>query len=1071
MNRGRYRHASPTVSGIRLAINLIYAAILLAAPSGLALAQAVPTPRPDPAALIAEARAHGNAGRWDEAASSARLAVAVLRAGGAPAGHLAIALNDYAQNLRNGGDPGASVAPAAEALELAKSLDGSGKATAVFAYNHGAAALDSGAPKSARESLELAVRLFEGLGESGALGRSMSALGSAHMALGDYGTALEAFKRAESLSEAEGGMALTLLRAQALVATGDVPAARQEIESAESAAQPGAGSSDLLLAKAGLDIASSQFGMAEERLGSVLSRGDMPESLQASAHYKLGEVYLMTGRYAEAEESTRRALSIYESVVAARHQIFGSIFHRLAIIRQEFGDHENAEQLYLRARRIFGEALGDDHPITLDTRLERVRLLVLSERTSLAIQEASEAKALLEMNADSSAKASRRRGISEAVLALALFKSDQRMDAAASAFDAISTFEDLGRAGLLDMTPSLNLLAEISLEQGQIEDARIFAERAFEVQQTTSAVSPDRSAESRRLLAEINLQAGNRSEALALARDNVNAVRQRLRELSRRTSLSAEFRTGAARRQIGQLVRILIQVRGETSSAERHAIDAELFDAVQLLSVNQSAKALNAAVAKKQVAPGVAELIDSRQQLAGRLLGLLRLSEQAALDDGADAVTRFAELQREVVELEAELGTADRQLEAAAPEFFSLVTPKTRDLKELQAALAPSQALWMNASFDDGTLLLAVSDTGLVVHWDQTLTSGDLDEIVTALRSVVAELSANGYPPEFQPEYAEALYRALFLPVESVFADLETLFLVPDGAAQQIPLGIAMVPGKVGADSFIGLQIGMAVLPSVESLIVLPDAGRAARDGGVFGGFGNPLFGDDEGSARPEDLRRALAAPKGYIEDSRALKFVFSPLPETEFELSYLADQIGTAGSRLFFRENATEARVKSEDLSDVSVLAFATHAVASGEFDGSNEPGLALSPPDTGSSYDDGFLSASEVAQLRLSADLVILSACNTGSPALRSGADGLSGLARAFFHAGARSLLVSHWAVNSEATVYITTQWAEVQRKNPGIGRIEAFRTTLDAMARGEFNENFSHPYYWAPFILVGV
>ena len=573
------------------------------------------------------------------------------------------------------------------------------------------------------------------------------------------------------------------------------------------------------------------------------------------------------------------------------------------------------------------------------------------------------------------------------------------------------------------------------------------------------------------MLAEINLQSGEGSAALALARENVEAVRQRLRDLSRRTSLSAEFRTGAARRQIGQLVRMLIAARDESAVEEQGAIDRELFDAVQLLSVNQSAKALNAAVAKTVVAPDVTELIDLRQKLSGRLLGLSRLSEQVVIRDDPDAVARLAEMQREIDGLETELEIADRQLAKAAPDFFSLVTPQTRALSDVQASLAPGEALWMNASFEDGTILFVVSKERALVHWDASLSSKDLDRIVADLRSSIDELDAYGSPPEFQPERARTLYRVLFLPLESALEGVERLFLIPDGAAQQIPLGVAMAPDREGVDSYLGLRLGLAVLPSVESLLVFPEARQDRSGRGGFMGFGNPLFGEDAPAARPEDLRRALAAPNGFIEDSRALRYVFVPLPETELELNYLANAIGDGQSRLFFRENATEARVKSEALHDVSVLAFATHAVASGEFDGANEPGLALSPPESGTAFDDGFLSASEVAQLKLSADLVILSACNTGSPALRSGAEGLSGLARAFFHAGSRSLLVSHWAVNSQATVYITTQWAEAQRNDPDVDRIEAFRTTIRAMADGAFDEEFSHPYYWAPFILVGL
>ena len=108
-------------------------------------------------------------------------------------------------------------------------------------------------------------------------------------------------------------------------------------------------------------------------------------------------------------------------------------------------------------------------------------------------------------------------------------------------------------------------------------------------------------------------------------------------------------------------------------------------------------------------------------------------------------------------------------------------------------------------------------------------------------------------------------------------------------------------------------------------------------------------------------------------------------------------------------------------DLSEYSILAFATHGLVSGELKGLAEPALVLTPPDEGSEADDGLLTASEIATLDLNADWVILSACNTAAADGTPGAEGLSGMAKAFFYAGARALLVSHWSVNSEAAVAI--------------------------------------------------
>ena len=132
-------------------------------------------------------------------------------------------------------------------------------------------------------------------------------------------------------------------------------------------------------------------------------------------------------------------------------------------------------------------------------------------------------------------------------------------------------------------------------------------------------------------------------------------------------------------------------------------------------------------------------------------------------------------------------------------------------------------------------------------------------------------------------------------------------------------------------------------------------------------------------------------------------------------------------------------------------------------------EPALILTPPEQASEEDDGLLTASEIAQLKLDAEWVVLSACNTAAgESDKPGAEALSGLARAFFYAGARALLVSHWAVNSEATVDLITKAFDELKADPKIGRAEALRRSMLAIiSKGG---GYAHPANWAPFVVVG-
>jgi len=190
-------------------------------------------------------------------------------------------------------------------------------------------------------------------------------------------------------------------------------------------------------------------------------------------------------------------------------------------------------------------------------------------------------------------------------------------------------------------------------------------------------------------------------------------------------------------------------------------------------------------------------------------------------------------------------------------------------------------------------------------------------------------------------------------------------------------------------------------------------------------------------------------------------------LRDTAGELRQIAQALKAPESDVILGAEATEKRVRSSDLSRYRVIAFATHGLLPGELKCKGEPALALTPPATATTDEDGLLDAGEVAQLKLDADWVVLSACNTAAPDGKLGGQSLSGLARAFFYAGARSLLVSHWAVATQPTVTLTTTMFDAYAKNAAAGRAAALRAA-QLKLMGE--QATSHPSFWAPFVLVG-
>jgi CHAT domain-containing protein len=355
-------------------------------------------------------------------------------------------------------------------------------------------------------------------------------------------------------------------------------------------------------------------------------------------------------------------------------------------------------------------------------------------------------------------------------------------------------------------------------------------------------------------------------------------------------------------------------------------------------------------------------------------------------------------------------------------------------------------------------------------------------------------------PLRFDHARAHALYRALFGEVEDLIRGRH-LLIVPSGPLTQLPFQVLVTKAPASNNhrlvAWLAREHAITVLPAAPSLMALRRVGRSSAAPRPMIGIGNPLLdGPDarfEGLARQAQAKQrcpdrrprqvaarsdrrssaARVATRAGLADVADIRGQV-PLPETADELCAVARDVKAAAGRdILLGARATEREVKrlsaAGELATYRMVHFATHGVLAGDLAGTHEPGLILTPPDRATEEDDGYLSASEIAALKLDADWVILSACNTAAGAAAN-AEALSGLARAFIYAQARSLFVSHyWEVYSAATVKLITAAVREMARDPKAGRAEALRRSMLALIdKGAPRE--AHPAYWAPFVLVG-
>lgn len=397
------------------------------------------------------------------------------------------------------------------------------------------------------------------------------------------------------------------------------------------------------------------------------------------------------------------------------------------------------------------------------------------------------------------------------------------------------------------------------------------------------------------------------------------------------------------------------------------------------------------------------------------------------------------------------------QLRARDAAAGQLLGPDAVDIAAIRARLGKDEALLAIAPAYDGAYsLLVTADRALIRRLD--LPRAELVALAASVREGTAGLDFDAG--------AAARLAAVLLPSDAraALSEVKTLRVLAGGPLASLPFGLLVLdtgaPGK--GPTWLADRFALA------NVAALGDARRtASKHGGGLVAFAAPVpFGAGDGS---EAGQQAVLSPAAYFARSGAdtARLAQLPaLPGAEREARSIAREFGAQSTRLFLGAQAREANLTDPEVRAAEVLLFATHGLVGGEMEGIAEPALILSPPAPDQDGEDGVLTASEIARLDLTADWVILSACDSAA-GFEGGVPAFSGLVSAFRFAGGGSVLATHWQVRDDVAAYVAIEMLRHYRKHGDKAR--ALQHAIGSLRRESGLPEADRPEIWAPFVLI--
>lgn len=560
-----------------------------------------------------------------------------------------------------------------------------------------------------------------------------------------------------------------------------------------------------------------------------------------------------------------------------------------------------------------------------------------------------------------------------------------------------------------------------------------------------------------------------------------------LQGLTAPESLTGDFVEGALQRQtrryILQSYLQLLEGRAQSDAADAQT----LFEVADLLTASSVQQALSEAAVRSGISmPGLADIVRREQDAKNELAALTSyIAGQSAEDERRRNPQVVEQMRARMRELEELRRGYKAQIQKDFPEYFQLVQPRSPRPSDIARQLRADELFIAVVPLGEVTYVWSIDAQAQVKFHKSNLSEAQMGQLVQKVRRTLDVAGFDGRVPAFDFASAHRLYESVFAPLDAQIAGKRHLIVSTSGALAQLPFAVLPRRAHTGglADApWLVRDVAVSHVPSATGWLSLKRFNQVPAAPQPMLAWGDPVFdakvaaaqraaaGGDAAVRAALGTRTVDLAPRNVLDPATYVVYNrIPPLPETRDEVNELARILGAdPGRDLVLGAAATRASVlqaSSEgELAKRRVVVFATHGLLAGDLPNLNQPALAMAA--TGDAQASPLLTLEDVLGLKLNADWVVLSACNT------AGADGraqeaMSGLARGFFYAGSRSLLVTHWSVESQSAMLLTTSTFQAYRDDPKVGRAQALR---QAMLKVMGNKDYGHPAFWAPYALVG-